>query len=272
MTSLNRLAVCSLFLVPSLVGCQFLAAGVLDIFWVSMLADPNAPSTDDRLEAVEQGLAELDQQVQSGQSTPGPAGPQGPAGPEGPVGPQGPAGPQGVAGAQGPAGAAGATGADGQPGATGADGVACWDINANGVADLATEDINLDGVVDSLDCQGPRGDVGQQGVPGAGLLARGVFDASGVIIVGDGNLPTAIDLGGGRYRIVSEPLPIDAAILALGPTADWFWIVARTVPVAAGTATVENATFNVVDARLTFEVQLTPAAAGSFTVVVMSAF
>jgi hypothetical protein len=235
-------------------------------------------------------LDELDQQVQSGQGQPGPAGP---AGPQGETGPPGPTGATGAAGRDGADGAAGAPGANGLPGTPGADGaagapganglpgapgaagqngIACWDLDADGIASIATEDVNLDGVVDARDCQGPRGDVGQQGVPGAGLLARGVFGADGSVIAGDGNLPNATDLGGGRYRIVSEPLPIDAAILALGPTADWFWIVARTVPVAAGTATVENATFNVGDARLTFEVQLTPAAPGSFTVVVMSAF
>ena len=45
----------------------------------------------------------------------------------------------------------GAPGVDGVDGAAGADGVACWDLNANGVPD-PEEDLNGDGVVDVLDC------------------------------------------------------------------------------------------------------------------------
>ncbi len=59
------------------------------------------------------------------------------------------AGCEGDDGAPGAAGAAGAAGADG---ADGDDGVACWDLNGNGVGDLDTEDLNNDGVVDVADC------------------------------------------------------------------------------------------------------------------------
>ena len=55
----------------------------------------------------------------------------------------------GLAGCEGDDGAAGATGSPGTPGS---DGQACWDLDGNGVGDVATEDINGDGVVDSLDC------------------------------------------------------------------------------------------------------------------------
>jgi len=58
----------------------------------------------------------------------------------------------GLAGCEGNDGLPGADGADGADGATGADGISCWDLNQNGVADLATEDLNDDGVVDVLDC------------------------------------------------------------------------------------------------------------------------
>ncbi len=36
-------------------------------------------------------------------------------------------------------------------------GLNCWDLNQNGVADLATEDLNKDGKVDVLDCRTPSG-------------------------------------------------------------------------------------------------------------------
>src|SRR6056297_2212910 len=45
-------------------------------------------------------------------------------------------------------------GEDGLAGAPGTDGISCWDLNQNGVAD-ANEDTNNDGVVDVLDCQQP---------------------------------------------------------------------------------------------------------------------
>ncbi len=45
-------------------------------------------------------------------------------------------------------------GTPGAPGAAGTDGINCWDLNANGVAD-PEEDVNDDGVVDVLDCRLP---------------------------------------------------------------------------------------------------------------------
>ena len=111
----------------------------------------------------------------------GPAGPSGPAGAQGPagaVGPIGPVGPAGAAGRDGrvgdtgPIGPAGPTGPTGATGPAGADGLACWDLNGNGVADIDTpasaldEDRNDDGVADAADCQGPQGDVGPTGAVG----------------------------------------------------------------------------------------------------------
>ena len=52
------------------------------------------------------------------------------------------------------------------PGIAGAAGVACWDLNANGLCDLATEDINTDGLCDALDCKGAQGAQGAQGLQG----------------------------------------------------------------------------------------------------------
>jgi octaheme c-type cytochrome (tetrathionate reductase family) len=62
----------------------------------------------------------------------------------------------GCEGDDGAAGADGVDGADGAPGAAGSDGVACWDLNANGVGD-PEEDLNRDGVVDVLDCNAIAG-------------------------------------------------------------------------------------------------------------------
>ncbi len=50
------------------------------------------------------------------------------------------------------AGCEGDDGDDGDPGPQGATGLACWDLNENGVPDLPDEDLNGDGVVDVLDC------------------------------------------------------------------------------------------------------------------------
>ena len=47
----------------------------------------------------------------------------------------------------------GAAGVAGQPGGDGDDGIACWDLNGNGVGDPA-EDINGDGLFDAADCSG----------------------------------------------------------------------------------------------------------------------
>jgi octaheme c-type cytochrome (tetrathionate reductase family) len=63
----------------------------------------------------------------------------------------------GLAGCEGDDGRDGAAGQPGTPGTPGADGLSCWDLNGNGVPDLATEDINKDGVVDVNDCRTPSG-------------------------------------------------------------------------------------------------------------------
>ncbi len=90
----------------------------------------------------------LQSQIDNIQLTPGPQGNQGVAGPQGYQGVAGPQGDQGVAGPQGDQGVAGPTGADGQPG------LACWDLNGNGIGDLGFEDINGDLSFDTLDCAG----------------------------------------------------------------------------------------------------------------------
>lgn len=60
---------------------------------------------------------------------------------------------------------------------TGKDGLACFDLNGNGVGDVE-EDVNGDGEYDTLDCRsedgavGPQGKQGKRGKPGFGLKIR----------------------------------------------------------------------------------------------------
>jgi len=62
-----------------------------------------------------------------------------------------------LAGCEGDDGKDGVAGDPGTPGTAGAPGINCWDLNANGVGDLATEDTNGDGIVDVNDCRAPSG-------------------------------------------------------------------------------------------------------------------
>ena len=73
-----------------------------------------------------------------------------------------------IAGCEGDDGDDGAPGPAGQPGEDGAAGLACWDLNENGVGDLVlpdppfTEDLNQDGVVNVFDCNATAGGGGGQ--------------------------------------------------------------------------------------------------------------
>ena len=62
-----------------------------------------------------------------------------------------------LAGCSGDDGKDGDTGPAGTAGTAGTPGINCWDLNQNGVADLATEDMNKDGKVDTNDCRTPSG-------------------------------------------------------------------------------------------------------------------
>jgi octaheme c-type cytochrome (tetrathionate reductase family) len=63
------------------------------------------------------------------------------------------AGDDGKDGVDGVDGQPGTAGTPGVPGTAGTNGLNCWDLNGNGVGDLATEDINKDGTVDVNDCR-----------------------------------------------------------------------------------------------------------------------
>ncbi|WP_136467829.1 collagen-like triple helix repeat-containing protein [Flagellimonas onchidii] len=79
-------------------------------------------------------------------------------------------GEKGAQGEQGIQGEQGDPGKHGDPGKSGEDGIACWDLNGNGSADIdgsvTDEDVNDDGVVDALDCHGDDGDDGTDGEDG----------------------------------------------------------------------------------------------------------
>lgn len=81
-----------------------------------------------------------------------------------------------LAGCSGDDGKDGTDGTDGSDGTAGPPGVACWDLNQNGVPD-ANEDLNGDGIVDVADCGG--------GIPlqSAGVVGV-VTDASGAPVAG----------------------------------------------------------------------------------------
>ena len=89
----------------------------------------------------------------------GPEGPQGPAGTSADVGQDGTPcyaslDDQNGDGVVDQLDCRGLNGLDGIDGVDGQDGIACWDLNGDGIADLSSEDRNGDGQVDALDCQG----------------------------------------------------------------------------------------------------------------------
>ena len=78
---------------------------------------------------------------------------------------QGTPGLDGQDGQDGLDGQNGQNGLDGQNGQPGLAGLACWDLNGNGIAE-ANEDTNNDGNFDALDCQGAPGQDGNDGQNG----------------------------------------------------------------------------------------------------------
>ena len=74
--------------------------------------------TEDALNNIENGIQELENQIETIELTPGPQGPQGEPGEKGEQGPQGEQGPEGPQGEQGPKGDTGEQGPQGQDGIT----------------------------------------------------------------------------------------------------------------------------------------------------------
>ena len=77
----------------------------------------------------------------------------------------GPKGDQGDPGPKGDKGDQGDLGPKGDQGEPGLDGLSCWDLNGNSIANTG-EDINGDGLFNAFDCKGPKGGTGSQGIQG----------------------------------------------------------------------------------------------------------
>lgn len=135
------------------------------LLWVGA-CDTAADSSDERVAAVENQLADLQARVVELENAPGMPGPVGPPGPEGPAGPAGETGP---AGAAGPAGATGAEGPRGQTGPQGPIGL----TGATGAS-------------------GPTGPAGADGLPGV------VTEAMTYVRMG----PPVLMTPGGPYEVV----------------------------------------------------------------------
>jgi hypothetical protein len=81
------------------------------------------------------------------------------------------------------------------------DGIACWDLNGNGVGDLPAEDINVDLVVDVNDCTGLQGPIGPQGPPGPpATVLWAVVELDGSLARGSGVVSTNYE-GLGFYTV-----------------------------------------------------------------------
>lgn len=107
----------------------------------------------------------------------------------------------------GPVGMAGPSGAAGGVGISGFDGVQCWDLNGNGIADT-NEDTNGDGNFDVFDCAGPAGLPGATGATGA----TGLSGPSGPVgtSIGDPGPP-------GEEGPIGEPGPAGGPAGEQGP-------------------------------------------------------
>jgi hypothetical protein len=108
-------------------------------------------------------------------------------------------GDQGNQGEPGLKGDKGDQGLKGEPGTSGANGLACWDLNGNGIGDIA-EDINSDGNYDTLDCKGSQGQAGADGQQGIQGIA-GIPGISGYEIVYSNWRELGWVAGGGRIQI-----------------------------------------------------------------------
>lgn len=97
-------------------------------------------------------------------------------------------------------------------------GVACWDVEDNGVCDLATEDMNGDGDCTAEDCEGPPGPVGPQG-PSA--------MPAGSILPYAGSLPPA------------GWLPCDGSVVSRTEFAALFAVVGTTFGAGDGSSTFQ---------------------------------
>ncbi|MEE9224190.1 MAG: hypothetical protein V3U51_05520 [Thermoplasmata archaeon] len=160
----------------------------------------------------------------------------------------------------------GLDGIDGIDGTNGTNGFSCWDLNQNGIPDLATEDINSDLVVDVNDCTGPMGppgpgtimawnatDVGVAIGPCTELVGLGItitVPSDGFIVI-QSNLALMIDHTSNNRDIMlfkispvqgdcSSDMFTGVEIVANQQPSDLYWpttTTQRIEPVTAGTYT-----------------------------------
>lgn len=172
----------------SLISYVLIVVAVFFISSVVFAAD--IPLTSDEkipgkpFEDLWKAIADLKNQLNNIQLTPGPKGDKGDIGPQGIQGIQGEQGPQGLKGDKGDTGEQGIQGTQGiqgPAGLAGLDGINCWDLNSNRVNDIE-EDINKDGYYDAYDCQGVQRPEPSEPLCGS-PLAEDNFDS-----YADGNL------------------------------------------------------------------------------------
>lgn len=135
----------------------------------------------------------------------------------------GAAGPQGIQGAQG-VGVQGEQGIQGVAGIQGSNGLACWDMNEDGLRTFAdqndeaviSEDINGDGEINVVDCTGLKGDVGDVGQD----CRMGVFITGAYLLqVLDKEVGTLLHTTWVIVDTVLERHPLDGGPLIFGVTA-----------------------------------------------------
>ncbi len=130
-----------------------------------------------------------------------------------------------------------------------ADGQDCWDLNGNGVADLASEDTNGDGVVDVLDCRGTGRTGGRRRI-----LSQAVIRADGTLESGFG-IGSVARTSLGTYTVV-----VDVSMANLSDTtvpADVpVFITVNAGALAGGVPTAYYQNVDLTDSALTIEVQI----------------
>ena len=124
------------------------------------------------------------------------------AGATGPTGQTGATGATGLTGATGQTGSTGATGTTGSTGVTGQDGVACWDLNGDGIQD-PSEDVNGDGNFNALDCQGSDHDWYKIGTTDQADAITDNLYTNGHVTIDGGDINLSRTLGDYKHTISS---------------------------------------------------------------------
>jgi hypothetical protein len=107
------------------------------------------------------------------------------------------------------------------------DGIHCWDLNGNGIADLAAEDTNGDGDVTVADCQGPPG----RSFDSVAMCSDSMVSCDGA----EGSVRASCGIGWERVSCTSGPCDIDVgANSCSGDNACWVCAMAAPLQTASG--------------------------------------